>query len=292
MSGNNNEKMKIPETLFDTITELYSSHSPKSNIYQTIKPLLNNLFKSLFSSVEAIPIEFPNYGVLTFPYRKMGAVDTIDYFGIDELIIYTFYLNNKKNYNYSIDAGANIGLHSIFMDRCGWKVKAFEPDIQQFNWQTYLFNQNFVENVQSYNSALSSKQGVMEFTRVLGNTTSSHLTGAKPNPYGDLEKFEVNVESFYNHAENADLCKMDIEGHEKEIIVNMPLELFEGLDIILEVGSKENAIAIFKYISKSKINMFSQINNWNKVKSVNEMPFSYKDGSLFITCKDHFPITG
>ena len=34
--------------------------------------------------------------------------------------------------------------------------------------------------------------------------------------------------------------------------------------------------------------MFSQKKNWSKVKSVKDMPSSYKEGSLFISKINHF----
>ncbi|MCB1192962.1 MAG: FkbM family methyltransferase [Leptospiraceae bacterium] len=283
-------RIKIPDNLFDMIIELKSFHSPRSSVYKSLKSLLINTFSNIMYKEECIPVEFPYFGVLIFPYRKMGAIDTIDFFGIDELIIFSFYWFNRNKYKRVCDAGSNIGLQGIFLDRCGYEVESFEPDVQQYNWQKFLFQQNSVTNVNSHNSALSSKSGTMDFIRVLGNTTSSHIAGSKKNPYGELETFPVKVESFYEYAKNVDLCKMDVEGHERQIIENMPAKLFDTLDIILEVGNQENAEAIFSYIKSVNVNMFSQLKNWNRVESIEDMPFSYKDGSLFITKKDFFPL--
>ena len=67
-------------------------------------------------------------------------------------------------------------------------------------------------------AAVSSKQGQEEFVRVLGNTTGSHLAGAKPAPYGPLEMFQVTLESIHPILEWADFVKIDVEGHELGVI--------------------------------------------------------------------------
>ena len=50
-------------------------------------------------------------------------------------------------------------------------------------------------NIKVEEKAVSSEKGSAEFTRVLGNTTGSHLTGSKENVYGDINKFTVLVEA-------------------------------------------------------------------------------------------------
>jgi len=78
--------------------------------------------------------------------------------------------------------------------------------------------------------AMSDKTGEMEFVRVLGNTTGSHLSGAKQNPYGELERFPVRVEAFRPLMAGADLIKLDIEGHEKEVLLSTRREDWKDLE--------------------------------------------------------------
>ena len=42
------------------------------------------------------------------------------------------------------------------------------------------------------------EKGQLDFIRVLGNTTGSHIAGSKASPYGELEKFLVEVEDINN----------------------------------------------------------------------------------------------
>ena len=67
-------------------------------------------------------------------------------------------------------------------------------------------------------AAVSDQPGEAEFVRVLGNTTGSHLAGAKANPYGKLERFAVPLVPLADMTEWADLIKIDAEGHEANMI--------------------------------------------------------------------------
>jgi hypothetical protein len=58
---------------------------------------------------------------------------------------------------------------------------------------------------------------------------------------------------------------------------------------MLEVGSIENALAIFEHMKALGVNMFSQKNNWTSVSALDDMPTSYKEGSLFISKKSEMP---
>lgn len=105
----------------------------------------------------------------------MGAIDSLDLFGIDKLVIFAFYWSNSGRYKRTLDMGANIGLHSIMMSRCGFQVTCFEPDPHHFSLLTRNLSDNNINSVTAVNAAVSVKEGTMEFVRVLGNTTGSHL---------------------------------------------------------------------------------------------------------------------
>ena len=63
----------------------------------------------------------------------MGNIDTTHLFGIDEIIIFSFYyLLKKKKFKSAADLGANIGLHSIVLSKLGYNVKSYEPDTQHY----------------------------------------------------------------------------------------------------------------------------------------------------------------
>jgi hypothetical protein len=82
---------------------------------------------------------------------------------------------------------------------------------------------------------------------------------------------------------------MDIEAHEKEVICNLPPEIFQKFDLMLSIHDQVNADAIFEYFNTHKINMFSQKINWGKVKTNDDMTVTHHDGSLFVSCQDTMP---
>lgn len=69
----------------------------------------------------------------SFPYLSQGKVDTPDLFGMNELILFSYYeMTIGTKYSKVLDLGANIGLHTIFLTLLGGKVTSIEPDPTTF----------------------------------------------------------------------------------------------------------------------------------------------------------------
>ncbi|MGH7192029.1 MAG: FkbM family methyltransferase, partial [Candidatus Saccharimonadales bacterium] len=181
------------------------------------------------------------------------------------------------------------GLHSIVMSRCGFEVRAFEPDPTHFD----LLQRNLARNQCSWvapvNAAVSRGSGALEFVRVLGDTTGSHLAGSKASPYGELERFPVRVEAIGPLLAWADLVKLDVEGHEAEILLATEADDWLEADGVVEIGSPANARAVFDHFRVRGVRMFAQKLGWASVERLSDMPTSYRDGSLFITCRNEMP---
>lgn len=277
------------EELLLALPSVHAHHAPDSKLYTLLRAVARTEVQALFSEVDASPREFGPFGKLIFPYRKMGAVDSIDLFGLDELIIFSYYWNQRRQYKRVLDIGANIGLHSIILSRCGYDVRAYEPDPRHYEILQENLTRNQSVNVQAVKAAVSSKSGRQEFVRVVGNTTGSHLAGSKPNPYGELETFPVTVEAVGPLIAWADLIKLDAEGHEKEILLSTTREQWTTTDAFVEVGSAQNAHSIYAHFQAAGVRLFSQKTNWGLVQTPDDMPTSYREGSLFVTMKDKLP---
>ena len=234
-------------------------------------------------TVEAIPLG--SFGPIVFPFVRMGAITTLELFGLDELIIFSFYWANRHRYRSAADIGANLGLHSILMGKCGWNVIAYEPDPVHAKLLRSNLDLNGSGGVEAIEAAVSDKPGTLEFVRVLGNTTSSHLAGAKNDAYGKLERFPVKTESIASIMPSVDFIKMDAEGQEKVIVLGTNAQHWVDTDMIVEVGSEENAAAIYEHLRKIGVRAFAQKLGWRQVESLDDMPSNYKNGSLFITRK-------
>ncbi len=281
--------MKVLEEIINKLPEARTQHARDGEFHASLQIKARQEVERLFSGQEAKAVDFPPFGSLVFPYHKMGTIDSLNLFDLDELIIFSFYWQNRKRYRNVADIGANIGLHSLILSKCGYKVRSFEPDPQHFEVIKRNLGLNQAVNVEPVNAAISSKAGEMEFTRVLGNTTGSHLSGSKADPYGELERFAVRVESIVPIIEWADLIKLDAEGHEKEIVLATKREHWLKTDAIVEVENRKNADALYDFFRSQGIKMFSQKKGWEQVAEIGDMPVGYKEGSLFISAKDKMP---
>jgi len=122
------KKSEILNSLLLSLPELKDRHSPFSATSILLKKTARREIEDLFSDGNET-IEFGEFGKLVFPYFKMGeTVSSLSLFDLDELIIFIFYWINRVRYKKVIDIGANIGLHSIILNKCGYEVSSFEPD--------------------------------------------------------------------------------------------------------------------------------------------------------------------
>jgi FkbM family methyltransferase len=287
----NNAEQDLSDLLAE-VTCGYFDHSPSGSQYALWAERAANCVESLFRAggENVHPVQTGPIGPVLFPYYSMGSISSLELFGLDELILFCFYWENRARYSRSVDIGANLGLHSLIMARCGMSVESYEPDPVHAEIFRSNMKLNGVEDaVDLQVAAVSSESGQAEFVRVLGNTTGSHLKGAKKNPYGELETFPVRVASVSEAIRGVNLMKLDAEGEESRILLALNLEEWENLDAVVEVGSTENAELIYNHFKETWVNLFAQKNSWAKVEDREQMPESYKDGSLFISKLDFMP---
>lgn len=276
------------------IAAAHVNHDPNSNWYRNQSLLDGSTLNSRKKAGGSFSVSFFSFELL-FPWIEMGGgISSANLFGLDELIIFSFYKQSTSLYKRVADLGANLGLHSAVLASLGYEVTAYEPDPSHSDIAREMLSANSLEKrVEWIQAAVVSKvpaTGNVEFVRVNGNSTSSHVAGAKENPYGELSRFSVPCRSFGEIVESCDLIKMDVEGLEGELVSSLSPEICQNLpDIILEVGTQRNALSIFEQAKRLNLNLFSQKNNWNRVIHFDDMPMSYKHGSLFLTRKSKMP---
>lgn len=64
----------------------------------------------------------------SIPNVSLGVISSFDLFGLDEIILFSFYASNRQKYKRIADLGANIGVHSLVLGKLGFHVDAYEPD--------------------------------------------------------------------------------------------------------------------------------------------------------------------
>ena len=220
---------------------------------------------------------FGPFGPLFFPYRTMGNVDSFHLFGAQELELFAFYDYNRGRYKQVRDIGANLGLHSLLMAKCGWVVIAYEPEPGHYAAMRNVFDVNGVE-VGSSCVAVSDRTGEAEFVRVLDNTTASHLEGMKI-AYGPLDRFQVTTVDARDVFRGADFVKIDAEGSEAVILETQGQDC---PDVMTEIGSTENARRIYEHCCRHGMRMWAQRIDWCEVGNVLDLPVKPTEGNLFI----------
>jgi len=280
----NNEN--ILGEILTVIPEIHRFHETNGHLYGLINKMLIAEIERIYS--KNTKFEFGGFKEINIPYISFGAINTKHLFGLDELIIFSYYQKVINTYKTTIDLGANIGLHSVLMSRCFDNVISFEPDDYHFSILSNVIKDNSANNVQLKQMAISNVEGELEFTRVKGNTTGSHISGSKDSVYGEIDKFNVKCTTLENIIKeySPDFIKMDIEGQEKDVLLATDINILENIDMMIEISNENNAQEVYNYFKNSNINLFSQKTSWKKVTSKDEMPFSYKDGSLFLSSKD------
>jgi len=267
-----------------------NAHIISSDLYNKLKFYFIKYFKE-HKTKKKSNLFFSLIGNFKLPYFKMGKINSSHLLGLDELIIFSFYKKLKiLGYQKVADLGANIGLHSVILGKLNYQVKAYEPDpdhVKQFKKNIKI---NKLKKIKIIEKAVDIKEGSVVFTKILNNTTGSFIGNAKLKTSGPVKKLIVRTENIQNILKWAQIIKMDIEGMEYKVIKTLVKKDIIGKIIILEIGTRTNAIGIFEHCKKNKIFIFSQKTGWKLAKKISELPFSHKEGSAILYYKNKFPL--
>ena len=77
-------------------------------------------------------------------------------------------------------------------------------------------------------------------------------------------------------------------GTKKQIVMSASRDT----EAMMEVQDAENAVALYEHFSQSGVSMFSHKTGWQKTRSLDDAPTSYREVSLFVTCKSSMPWHG
>lgn len=276
------------DDIFEVLAKFPEEHVRPGAFWRVLDAAAGALVAETFQDSGEDPRPFGPFGPLAMPYFEMGNITSLQLFGLDELILFAFYHANRQRYRKVVDFGANIGLHTMVLRRCGFEVRSFEPDPVHLAQLTRNLDLNGLSS-ELIEAAVSLEDGEAEFVRVKGNTTGSHIAGAKENPYGELDRYPVRIVAAVPHLAWADLAKIDIEGHEAALITGLSPMVWADTDAVLEIGTEQNAREIFEHLDGSDTNIFTQKTGWQAARRTEDMPFSHRDGSAFLSAKAEMP---
>ena len=172
----------------------------------------------------------------------------------------------KKNFfNNFLDIGANSGYYSFFFANKfkNLKVKAYEPNFDAFNKFKKTLNKNSFQNIEVFNFGLSDKEKkVKMYSLITHNYTHSNSTISKNLNDADIENYNIFEASLkigdnqFNFYKKKLLMKIDVEGHEIEILKGLVKNLSNNNCLILIEISNEKFGEVNEFFIK---NSFRQI---------------------------------
>ena len=156
-----------------------------------------------------------------------------------ELALYRRVLKNLYKDPLMLDIGSNNGSHSLYLSRYCNKIFSFEPDKRIYKLLNKNLQLNRIKNIETFNLALSD---LNKKNRIFYSSNDFNLgTGSLNKDHNLNNKKEILVSSIkgdqiYNKVSKVDFIKIDVEGHE--------LNVLEGLRKIIEEFSPTIAIEI------------------------------------------------
>ena len=277
--------MLFNSSFFLDLSSNFRSHGRGERYFNSLESNLLKKIDTVHNATSGEELFFAELGLIKFPFFKMGQINSAKLFGLDELILFAFYYTNRNRYKKTLDLGANIGLHTLIMKKLGFQVISYEPDSIHLAQIEKVMDLNDLSTEGLTPRAISDKRGTMDYIRILGNTTGSHLLGSKEEVYGPTEIFSTEVDDILEVLSqgNFDFVKMDVEGHEVVLLNRITTQSITSTDIMLEIGSEKNANAIFSILSDKKIPAYAQKTNWARVEKLQDLPSHHTHGSLFLS---------
>ncbi len=282
-----NEKSEcgeIVERIFRLLPETKEFHSPTNELFKVFNDIIHSYF--VCQKQEHISID-PFKGII-WPHLSLGNFYSYETFGMTGMIHYAFYYKNRKNYKIVFDIGANTGIDSIILDKFGYEVHSFEPDPNNYSLLLKNIKVNSCKQIHTYPKAISNYTGSAEFIRVLGNITANHIVGSR-DFYGDVERINVDTMTLTDVGVSPDLMKINVEGHEKDIIPTISKAQWEKCDAFIGIHNKENQEVLYHYFKDMGVNIFCQKKGWRKAECIDDVPSQGKEGYVFVSKKDEMP---
>lgn len=258
------------------------------NLDNPLFKLLHSEIKAYFIGKSSEKIMVRPFADVIFPRVSLGNFDSDIYlYAPEELVIRSFYARNASRYKTFFDIGSNIGWDALLAASLGWQVNAFEPDPDNYRQLQENIRRNRFSNVRTHCKALSDIAGELRFVHVKGNTTASHVAGAR-NYTGEAEFFSVSATTFEEIGFFPDLIKMNIEASEKTVIPTIPLHQWQKTDCFVALHNDDNRNVVYEHFVDSDVHLFSQKIGWEKATRAEDLSLE-KEGYVFISAKEAMP---
>lgn len=221
---------------------------------------MTELIKKIIESI--LPKKFQ----LSLRYVYQKTTNKTD----EEMFYVSQILKRKRRF---LDIGANVGIYSYHFKNIFEKIDAFEP-LPEITYRLEFYQNEFLK---IHNIALSNKVGEFQlYIPIIDEKIVPPLASLeKRDSNCEIRTVRVNTLDSYNF-DDVDLIKIDVEGHEQEVIEgsiktikkNMPIMIIE----IEQRHIKNRIDEVFRYITS--LNYSGFFLNKGELISLNE--FSYE----------------
>lgn len=169
----------------------------------------------------------------------------VDFSVVDNVTFIASYLEIFRENVYSfetktikpvmIDCGANIGLATIYLkqNHPDASIVAFEPDPKIFDALQNNIKAFGFKDITCLNKAVSSEKGILNFSSEGGHAGKLSFN----NNVETIKVEAIRLKEFLQQYETISFLKIDIEGHEKDLIPDIAEELLKVEFLFLEYHS-------------------------------------------------------
>lgn len=186
------------------------------------------------------------------------------------------YIRKRKSNRTYLDIGVNIATHSIVYSKIFEKVISFEPDNYNYTQSKENLLINNVTNVNLLHRALGSKSGYV--------TTEKHSNHSNGCIFTKLTKDKTNIVQVKLDSlelENIDYMKIDVEGHELDVLKGS-IETIKKNKPIIEFEYNNLGYTLFN-VKIDDIEKFLNNLNYKKDKQFESNYYFIYDSKSIIT---------
>ena len=175
--------------------------------------------------------------------------------GFYELTLLKHSKDKLKDNPVIIDAGANIGNHTVFWSKlCNAKVHAFEPCVSAWMFLEKNVSLNGIKNASLYNSALGDCEGFGYSEISKGNLGGSKfIKNAGSTHMRTIDSLKLD---------RVDLIKVDVEGMELDVLHGAVQTLIKFQPMIYVETDNEEVFDYLDMLGYKKLNCFNHTPTW------------------------------
>ena len=221
------------------------------NFFKSDKFLLRSFTRFFLKKLGYINRQsnFPQFIILNHDYVSSDIL--IDgYYEIKELTTLCEWLKTKKKISCVIDVGAYLGNHSVFFSNYFKTVYSFEPNT--FSFKLLKLNTINQQNIKIYNFGLSDKNQIKNFYSYESNYGGSSVKKNKKIKFTKIKAKFLKFDDL-KIKKKADLIKIDVEGHELNVLKGLK-KIINQNNCILQIEIFKNFEITNKFLLDNKFN--------------------------------------